>query len=151
VFPAGVESLSDIVCFFCDAPADKRLVLLEEFIFLPQKESDKKHAESTNNFIKTGRLVCLQPGGSHELKRLMPSFSYDRWPSDHVKVEYTEKGFGIHPLPDGELHLQRGSAEPKRLEKYQGLKQDLREQYEEPYQIHIGKLVESHVVWQFQW
>lgn len=150
VMPRDKGCMKEMVCFFCDEPADPRLVLFEELIFLPQDYKDEKHPELPSNWIDTGRCVCMQPGGSHELKRLMPSFSYDLRPSDHVRLEYLEKGLGIHALPDGELHLQRGSS-IKKLERYQGLKEALRGKHDELFQLHIGSLEQSHVVWQFRW
>jgi len=120
-------------------------VLFEELIALPEDASGEP-----GSLIATGRKVWLQPGAKLELKRLMPTFSYDRWPADHIRIEYTEQGLGIYPLPQGRLHLQRGAVK-KPLERYQGLKENLRGQHEEPYQIHVGELEESHVIWQFRW
>ena len=80
----------------------------------------------------------------------MPTFSYDRWPADHIRVEFTEKGLGIYPLPEGRLTLQRGQTR-KALEVYQGLKHSLRGQHAEPYRIHVGDLNASHIFWQFRW
>ncbi|KMJ52771.1 protein kinase [Vogesella sp. EB] len=145
---AELASVNEVSCFFCDEPADQRLVLFEEFIDWPQQGDGQ--AMEPDTLMATGRKVWLQPGGKLELKRLMPSFSYDRWPADHVRIEYTEQGLGIHPLPQGKLHLQRGGAK-KLLERYQGLKESLRGQHEEPYRIHIGELDEAHVIWQFRW
>lgn len=148
LLPADLGSASGAACFFCDALADSRLVLFEEFIALPKDEQGQP--DEPDNWLATGRKVCIQPGSRQELKRLLPSFSYDRWPADHLRVEYTEQGLGIHPLPEGKLHLQRGMAK-KPLERYQGLKESLRGQYEDPYQIHVGELEEPHIVWQFRW
>ena len=100
--------------------------------------------------IATGRRVYLQQGASQELKRLLPSFSYDRWPTDHVRLEYTGKGLEIRQLPDGELYLQ-AEGDPKQLGEFQGLKAARRGQYDQPYQLHIGSPGETHVVWQFRW
>lgn len=148
MLPAEIDSLDDAQCFFCDEPADSRLVLFEEFIVTPRDELDAP--DEPDHWVATGRKVCLQPGGQQELKRLMPSFSYDRRPTDHLRVEYTERGLGIHPLQEGKLHIQRGGEE-KRLERYQGLKESLRGQHQEPYRIHVGELAEQHIVWQFRW
>ncbi|WP_349618181.1 protein kinase domain-containing protein [Azotobacter salinestris] len=148
LLPIDLEAAGDAQCFFCDEPADSRLVLFEEFIVTPDDEQDE--SDKSAHCVATGRKVCLQPGGQQELKRLMPSFSYDRWPADHLRVEYTERGLGIHPLLKGKLHIQRGGEE-KRLERYQGLKESLRGQHEEPYRIHVGELAEQHIVWQFRW
>lgn len=143
-----LDSDDEVSCFFCDEPADSRLVLFEEFIALP--EDAEGPSEEPYNMIATGRKVWLQPGGDLELKRLMPTFSYDRWPTDHLRIEYAAQGLGIHPLPKSKLHLQRGSAK-KPLERYQGLKESLRGQHEEPYQLHVGELAEPHIIWQFRW
>ncbi|HDN9016120.1 TPA: protein kinase [Aeromonas salmonicida] len=145
LLPVELDLINDTSCFFCDAPADSRLVLFEELIALPEDASGEP-----GSLIATGRKVWLQPGAKLELKRLMPTFSYDRWPADHIRIEYTEQGLGIYPLPQGRLHLQRGAVK-KPLERYQGLKENLRGQHEEPYQIHVGELEESHVIWQFRW
>jgi DNA-binding helix-hairpin-helix protein with protein kinase domain len=151
LLPVELSSITDTSCFFCDEPADSRLVLFEEFI--AQVEDDPSEPDALGSLIATGRKVWLQPGGSQELKRLMPTFSYDHWPVDHIRIEYTEQGLGIHPLPQGKLHLQRvgNKDKPKPLERYQGLKESLRGQHEEPYQIHVGELEKSHIVWQFRW
>lgn len=143
---AGVDP-AHMACFFCDAPVDANLVVFEEFICLAPEE---RGAELPDHRIATGRRVYLQQGASQELKRLLPSFSYDRWPTDHVRLEYTGKGLGIHQLPDGELYLQ-GEGDPKQLGEFQGLKAALRSQYDQPYQLHIGPPGETHVVWQFRW
>lgn len=148
LLPVELDSIHDTSCFFCDEAADSRLVLFEEFIALV--EGDQGQSSEAGNWVATGRKVWLQPGGNLELKRLMPTFSYDRWPADHIRIEYTEQGLGIHPLPEATLHLQRGEA-MKPLERYQGIKESLRGQHVEPYQIHVGELEESHVVWQFRW
>jgi len=148
LLPAKLDSLNEASCFFCDEPADRRLVMFEEFIALPDEAEGSP--EEPGNMIATGRKVWLQPGGDLELKRLMPTFSYDRWPADHLRIEYSDQGLGIHPLPQSKLHLQRGSAK-KPLERYQGLKESLRGQHEEPYRLHVGELAESHVIWQFRW
>lgn len=150
VIPRDGTDLNAVSCFFCDEPADPRLVMFEEFIFLPEDEKAEIHPELPSNWVGTGRCVYLQPGDSQELKRLMPSFSYDRWPSDHVRVVYKDQYLGIVALPEGELHLQRGGT-IKQLEKSQGLKESLRGKHEEPYQIHVGPLENPHVVWQFRW
>ncbi|MCW9053241.1 MAG: protein kinase [Motiliproteus sp.] len=149
LMPYDQDDVDEATCFFCDEPVDSKLVVFEEFIFVPEQEQET-HPELPSNWIKTGRRVLLQPEGSQELKRLMPSFSYDRWPSDHVCIEYIGKGMGIRPLPEGELHVQRGSA-IKKLEKFQGLPETKRGLHDEPYQLHIGSLTESHVIWQFRW
>ncbi|MBJ6137950.1 protein kinase domain-containing protein [Marinobacter litoralis] len=137
----------DTECFFCPSPLDENLVLFEEFIVPAHEEGV---APEVDDWIPTGRKVVMQPGDKRELKRLMPTFSYDRWPEDHLKVEYTEKGLGIRPLPDGTLHVQRGST-IKPVEGYQGLKESLRGKYDTPYWIHIGGLTDQHIVWQFRW
>lgn len=85
-----------MLVFFCDQPVDNRLVLFEEFIYLPAEEDSaegKRYA--------TGRKVWLQPGVEIELKRLMPTYNYDQWPADHVRIEYNDQGLGIHPLSKG--------------------------------------------------
>lgn len=148
LLPVELDSIRDASCFFCDEAADSRLVLFEEFIALV--EGDQGQSGEPGNRVASGRKVWLQPGGNLELKRLLPTFSYDRWPADHIRIEYTEQGLGIHPLPEATLHLQRGEA-MKPLERYQGIKESLRGQHAEPYQIHVGELEESHVVWQFRW
>ncbi|PZQ37562.1 MAG: protein kinase, partial [Pseudomonas putida] len=108
----------------------------------------------------TGRKVWLQPGVEIELKRLMPTYNYDQWPADHIRIEYNEKGLVIHPLAKEKLHLQRGEAR-KPLERQQGLPEALRGQHKEPYLIHVGlpeksslgatELGKSYVIWQFRW
>lgn len=148
LLPVELSSITGTSCFFCDDAADSRLVLFEEFI--AQVEDEQSQPDAPGSLMATGRKVWLQPGDTLELKRLMPTFSYDRWPADHIRIEYTDQGLGIHPLPQSKLHLQRGTAK-KPLERYQGLRESLRGQHEDPYQIHVGELEESHVIWQFRW
>ena len=157
LLPAGLGSAEDAECFFCDKPVNSRLVLFEEFISLPAEEDSaegKRYA--------TGRKVWLQPGVEIELKRLMPTYNYDQWPADHIRIEYNEKGLVIHPLAKEkpQLQLQRGEAK-KPLERQQGLPEALRGQHKEPYLILIGEpeksslgateLGKSYVIWQFRW
>jgi len=148
LLPAELDSLKEASCFFCDEPAHSQLVLFEEFISLPAE--GESPSSLPDEMIATGRKVWLQPGGEVELKRLLPTFSYDRWPADHIRIEYSDMGLGIHPLPQSKLHLKRGAAK-KPLERYQGLKDSLRGKHEEPYQIHVGELEKPHVIWQFRW
>lgn len=158
LLPVDLLAVDDAQCFFCEEPADSRLVLFEEFIALSAgQEGD---VESPEELVATGRKVWLQPGGEIELKRLLPTFSYDRWPADHIRIEYSDKGLGIYPLPESQLQLQRGET-IKPLQRYQGLKESLRGKDEEPFLIHVGEpaksdhkasgLPSSKVVWQFRW
>lgn len=41
----------------------------------------------------------------------MPTFSYDRWPADHIRIEYTEQGLGIHPCPKANCIYSGGGEE----------------------------------------
>ncbi|EKN3588263.1 protein kinase [Yersinia enterocolitica] len=125
------ESANDAVCFYCDSPADRLLVRFSEYVTEQQDGSNP----DTKTLIATGRNVWLQPGHRVELKRLLPSFIYDHWPSDHLQIDYTARGIGIHPLLGGELYLQRGET-IKPLRGFQGLKNELRGTGGEPWQIH---------------
>ena len=147
LLPADFNEDGSQECFFCPSELDDSLVLFEEFI-VPAAEGAA--TKNPDEWIATGRKVVLQSGDGRELKRLMPTFSYDRWPGDHLQVEYSENGLGIRPLPDGALHLQRGST-VKQLERYQGLKESLRGKHDDPYWIHVGELDQQHIVWQFRW
>lgn len=155
LLPQDWQVDSDATCFFCDEEVDKNLVILEEFIVQPEEEHSSNDSSA---WVATGRFVVLQENESRELKRLMPTFLYDRYPDEHIRIEHTENGFGIHPLPETEipplrkteLHLQRGE-KTKRLEKYQGLPQELRWKNKEPYWLHVGNINEQHIVWQFRW
>ncbi|MEH6541719.1 protein kinase domain-containing protein [Halopseudomonas sp.] len=142
----SLDSLDEASCFFCDKPLDDTAVLFEEFISLPKDAEDN----DTGKAFATGRKIWLQQGKSVELKRLMPTFSYDRWPTDHIAIEYTEQGLSITPLADASLHLARG-ATVKLLERRQGLRANLRGQHAEHYTLHVGELAEPHVFWQFGW
>lgn len=150
LLPLALQSLDEQHCFFCDAPLDSRVVLFEEFIEQVPKEDQAGQQVAPEEPLATGRKVWLQPGQSVELKRLMPTFSYDRWPADHIRIEYTDKGLGIYPLPESQLNLQRGDVK-KPLARYQGLKESLRGQHDAPYRIHVGSLDKDRVVWQFRW
>jgi DNA-binding helix-hairpin-helix protein with protein kinase domain len=147
LLPVDFSADASTECFFCPSSIDGSLVLFEEFI-VPACEEGA--APVVEDWVATGRKVVLQPGDKRELKRLMPTFSYDRWPEDHLIVEYAEHGLGILPLPNGALHIQRGDT-VKQIERYQGLKERLRGQHNAPYWIHIGELDEQHIVWQFRW
>jgi hypothetical protein len=144
---ADFDGNGEAECFFCPSAIDENLLLFEEFIVPPQEE---KTSPEVGEWVSTGRKVVLQSGDKRELKRLMPTFSYDRWSEDHLQVEYTEPGLGIRPLPNGKVHVQRGN-NVKQVESYQGLKKSLRGKYDTPYWIHIGELNEQHIVWQFRW
>lgn len=147
LLPASFTEDGVAECFFCPSTIDESLVLFEEFIVPPCEDGA---APQVDDWVPTSRKVVLQSGGNRELKRLMPTFSYDRWPEDHLRVEYTEPGLGIRPLPNGNVHVQRGGT-IKQVESYQGLKAGLRGKYDTPYWIHIGELNEQHIVWQFRW
>lgn len=148
LLPSDYGEDSEGECFFCEAPLDEQLVLFEEYI-APAQEGDAD-APNTDDCIATGRKVVLQPGETCELKRLMPSYSYDRWPEDHLKVEYTEHGLRIHPLTGGELHVQRRKT-VKPLVRIQGLKENLRNKNSPPFWVHIGDMNEQHIAWKFRW
>lgn len=148
LLPVDENSVEDASCFFCDEPADSRMVLFEEFITLPAEAQASCDAPAP--MVATGRKVWLQPGSEVELKRLLPTFSYDQWPADHIRIEYGERGLGIHPMPHRKLHIQRAE-KIKPLERYQGFKEELRGQHAEPCKIHVGEMDQSHVIWQFRW
>lgn len=139
------ESAIDAVCFYCDHPADRRLVRFSEYV----TQQDDSNPDA-NIVIATGRNVWLQPGNKVELKRMLPSFIFDHRLSDLLRIEYSSRGMEIHPLPGGELYLQRGET-IKPLPSFQGLKNERRGTSEEPWQIHIGDPERSHVFWQFRW
>lgn len=146
----ALQTLDNQLCFFCDKPMDNSAVLFEEFVeFVPTKALSEQQIKPEAP-LATGRKVWLQLGQSVELKRLMPTFNYDHWPSDHIRMEYNDKGLGIHALPDSQLHLQRGEI-TKSLERSMRVSVNLRGLHDEPYRIHVGSLDEDHVVWQFQW
>lgn len=145
-----VQTLDDQSCFFCDVPLDSRAVLFEEFIELVPEEDQSEQQAKPEPPLTTGRKVWLQPGQSVELKRLMPTFSYDLRPSDHIRIEYLDKGLGIYALPEAKLTIQRGATN-KSLERDLLLKESVRGQHADPYQIHVGDMKKAHVFWQFSW
>ncbi|WP_119395050.1 protein kinase domain-containing protein [Salinibius halmophilus] len=138
---------SDSECFFCEAKIDPNLVVFEEFI-VPTSE-DNTPIESSD-WIPSGRKVVLQPGVEKELKRLLPSYAYSYWPSDHLKIEFLDKGLKINATEDDCVTLQRGS-KTKLLSKGQGIPLAKRGQDETPFWLHIGELATQHIVWQFRW
>lgn len=148
--PLTVQTLDEQLCFFCDEPLDKSAVLFEEFIELVPEEEQSEQLTTPETHLATGRKVWLQPGQSVELKRLMPTFSYDLRPSDHIRIEYLDKGLGIYALPEAELTVQRGAID-KPLERDLMLKESLRGHHSEPYRIHVGDMQKTHVFWQFSW
>lgn len=149
LLPLDTSDLENVQCFFCEAEVDEHLVLLEEFISLTDKEKSEKYPELNSNKITTGRKVCLQPGDEKELKRLMPSFSYDMIPSDHIHLKYSDTGLIVTPVEP--LHISRGSLNTKEFKKKIRLKEDMRGKNSEPYCLHLGNPLETHIFWQFRW
>ena len=141
--PEGAE------CFFCGSPADPELVLFQEFIFVSHDEKVEKYPELEGNHLATGRVVCLQSGDQKELKRLLPSFSYDQVPSDHIQLEYQPDKLIITPVEP--LFISRGDNNLKEFSKKIPLKTDKRHQDDTPYCIHLGDPQQTHVFWQFRW
>ncbi|MGB2221970.1 protein kinase [Neptunomonas sp.] len=149
LLPLNSAALENVNCFFCEAEVDEQLVLMEEFIYLVDKEAPGKSSESESNKITTGRKVCLQPGDQKELKRLMPSFSYDMVPSDHIRLEYDDTGLLITPAEP--LYISRGDDNIHEFKKKTRLKTNTRGKNSEPYCIHLGNRQDGHVFWQFRW
>jgi serine/threonine protein kinase len=149
LLPLDDTGLENVSCFFCEAAVDEQLVLIEEFISLNDQEKSDKYPELESNKIATGRKICLQPGDQKELKRLMPSFSYDMVPSDHIRLEYTDTVLIITPTEP--LYLSRGDDNNQEFKKKIRLKTDTRGKNSEPYCIHLGNQNNTHVFWQFRW
>lgn len=149
ILPPATEFMDSICCFFCDSPVTPDLVLFEEFIRVSENDKQKKYLGLEGNQIATGRRVCLQPGDQKELKRMMPSFSYDKVPSDHIQLEYSETKLVITPVDP--LHISRGDDNIKEFTKKIPLKHATRGKNPEPYCIHLGNPDETHVFWQFRW
>ncbi|HDM8237087.1 protein kinase domain-containing protein [Vibrio campbellii] len=149
LLPLDNLELDEVSCFFCDAEVDELLVQFEEFIVLSDAEKQQKHSELGIDRIATGRKVCLQSGSQKELKRLLPTFSFDKRPSDNIQLEYTDSHLIVTPVEP--LHISRGQEHIKEFSKTIRLKVDSRGKNTEPYCIHLGNPQESHVVWQFRW
>jgi len=149
ILPSETQSVDDVECFFCEEPAAPELVLFQEFIFASADETLEKHPEPEKKKISTGRTVCLQPGDQKELKRLMPSFSYDRTPSDHIQLDFQQDKLIITPAEP--LHISRGDEDIKEFSKKITLKSSKRHQDDTPYCIHLGDHEQTHVFWQFRW
>ncbi|PHQ83890.1 MAG: protein kinase [Thalassobium sp.] len=149
ILPTDTQQLNEVECFFCDEPADPELVLFQEFICVSDDEKQEKYPEIESNSIATGRSVCLQAGDQKELKRLMPSFSYDRVPSDHVQLDFQQDKLVITPAEP--LHLSRGDGNIKEFSKKVPFKTSKRHQDDTPYCIHLGDPQQTHVFWQFRW
>ncbi|EKA7357407.1 TPA: protein kinase [Vibrio parahaemolyticus] len=149
LLPLDNTDLDDICCFFCDSAADEQLVQFEEFIFLSDKEKQETYPELDGNQVVTGRRVCLQPGDKKELKRLLPSFSYDKIPSDHIQLEYSDSYLMVIPVEP--LHISRGNEHIQEFSKKIRLKADNRGKSNEPYGIHLGNPKDTHIFWQFRW
>ncbi|WP_417436562.1 protein kinase domain-containing protein [Idiomarina abyssalis] len=141
--------LENASCFFCDSAIDEKLVLFEEFIKLSEHEKQDKYPELSGNTIVTGRKVCLQTGDQKELKRLMPSFSYDKVATDHIQLEYTDTMLIITPVEP--LSISRGEGKIQAFKKKISLKITARGRNDEPYCIHLGDPQLTHVFWQFRW
>lgn len=143
------RQLDDIECFFCDEAADPELVVLQEFISVRDDKKPENHREPEEKQIATGRTVFLQVGNQKELKRLMPSYSYDLVPSDHIQLDYQPDKLIITPVEP--LHISRGDKNIKEFSKKILLKTSKRHQDDTPYCIHLGDPEQTHVVWQFRW
>lgn len=149
ILPTKTEQLEDVECFFCGEPADPEMVLFQEFISISEEEKLEKYPDFEGNQVATGRIVCLQSGDQKELKRLLPSFSYDRVPSDHIQLDFQQDKLIITPAEP--LHLSRGDANIKEFSKKIPLKCSKRHQDDTPYSIHLGDPQQTHVFWQFRW
>jgi serine/threonine protein kinase len=143
------EGLEGACCFFCDSAIDERLALFEEFIRVSEQEKQDKYPELNGNTIATGRKVCLQMGDQKELKRLMPSFSYDKVPTDHIHLEYTDTMLIITPVEP--LSISRGEGKIQAFKKKIRLKVEDQDKNSEPYCIHLGDPQLTHTFWQFRW
>lgn len=149
ILPVGTQQLDDVECFFCGEPADTELVLFQEFISVSDDDKQNKQSEIEDNYIVTGRTVCLQHGDQKELKRLMPSFSYDLVPSDHIQLDFQQDKLIITPAEP--LHMSRGDANIKEFSKKIPLRCSKRHEDDTPYRIHLGDPEQTHVFWQFRW
>lgn len=136
-------------CFFCDEEVSEDLVIFEEFIQLSDEEKEKQVPDLLVSRVPTGRRVCIQPGGRKELKRLLPTFSYDKVPSDHIQLEYDDEKLVITPVEP--LHISRGDDKIQEFKKKVPLKTSRKGNDPEPYCIHLGDPSETHVIWQFGW
>jgi serine/threonine protein kinase len=149
ILPPDTEYIDDVCCFFCEAEVDPDLVVFEEFIRVSETEKQEKYPELDGNQIATGRRVCLQPGDQKELKRLMPSFSYDLVPSDHIQLNFKQDKLIITPAEP--LLISRGQNKSEKLDTKISLKTANRHQDDTPYRIHLGNPEATHVFWQFRW
>jgi serine/threonine protein kinase len=141
--------LDEILCFFCDENMANDLVIFEEFIQLSEQEKNEKYPDLKEKKMATGRRVCIQPGDKKELKRLMPTFSYDKIPSDHIQLEYDDEKLVITPVEP--LHISRGDNNIQEFKKKVPLKNSRKGNDPEPYCIHLGNPNETHVIWLFRW
>ena len=149
LLPIEAFDRDEIFCFFCDENVADDLVLFEEFIQLSEQEKGEKYPDLKEARISTGRRVCIQPGDKKELKRLMPTFSYDKIPSDHIQLEYDDDKLVITPVEP--LHISRGDNNIQEFKKKVPLKNSRKGNDPEPYCIHLGNPNETHVIWLFRW
>lgn len=149
LLPNEKFSRDEIICFFCDENVAADLVLFEEFIQLSEQEKDGKYPDLKERRMATGRKVCIQTGYKKELKRLMPSFSYDKVPTDNIQLEYSDEKLIIVPVEP--LHISRGDGNIKEFNKNVALKDSTKGRHTEPYCIHLGNPNETHTIWQFGW
>lgn len=149
LLPLGEFDRDEICCFFCDENVANDLVVFEEFIQLTKQEKEEKYPELQERSVKTGRRVCIQPGHNKELKRMLPSFSYDKVPSDHIQLDYREDKLVITPVEP--LNISRGNDESKEFKKKVQLRAATKGSNIEPYCIHLGNPKDTHVIWQFRW
>lgn len=149
ILPSEGGQIDNAECFFCGQQADPELVIFQEFIFVRDDETPENHREQEESPLATGRMVCLQVGNQKELKRLMPSFSYDLVPSDHIQLDFQTDKLIITPAKP--LHISRGDKNIKEFNKKIPFKTSNRYQDDTPYYIHIGDPRQTHVFWQFRW
>lgn len=150
LIPAPSVAEEPLECFFCGTPADDSLVMFEECIQLSETARAEQFQPLDEPLYPTGRRVYLQPGDHKELKRLLPSFSYDQAPSDNIQLDYTDQALIIQPV--GPLHISRGEGNLQTFEKKPvRLPASRRGQHDLPYHIHLGDPDDTHVLWRLRW
>ena len=133
-------------CPFCDHVLEPDHVLFSEYQFMPPEHLPDWHAPSgADSWLRTGRVVLLQPAQTLTLRRSIPSMWASETLAPLVTVTLADGKLTFAPL-DMPLTLQRAAqvvqiAKPISLDQQAG----------PDYILHVGKIDVPHMVWRFKW
>jgi eukaryotic-like serine/threonine-protein kinase len=133
-------------CPFCDHVLESDHVLFSEYQFMPPEHLPDWHAPSgADSWLRTGRVVLLQPAQTLTLRRSIPSMWASEALAPLVTVTLADGKLTFAPL-DVPLTLQRAAqivhlAKPISLDQQAG----------PDYILHVGKVDAPHMAWRFKW